>query len=166
MNTTEAALRDALAYAASCLCSVRKNYEEENPLWADVSKAIKQGNEALSQPSPASSTAGEVRVLPGANSHVFDMRLVIGEGDAMERGDGGECIAFADEPWASRIAAALSPSSGEPASVAEQGNVNLSHEAAIKALCDCAATVTVLSYQEVIEGYFSLRGLPIPGGVA
>lgn len=40
---------------------------------------------------------------------------------------------------------------------------NLSHGAAIKALCDCAATVTVLSYQEVIEGYFSLRGLSIPG---
>jgi len=39
---------------------------------------------------------------------------------------------------------------------------NLSHDEAIKALCDCAATTTVLSYQEAIEGYFSLRGLPIP----
>lgn len=39
---------------------------------------------------------------------------------------------------------------------------NLSHQEAIKALCDCAATVTVLSYQEVIEGYFNLRGLSIP----
>lgn len=39
---------------------------------------------------------------------------------------------------------------------------NLSHNEAIKSLCDCAATVTVLSYQEVIEGYFKLRGLPVP----
>ena len=39
---------------------------------------------------------------------------------------------------------------------------NLSHEAAIEALCGCAATVTTLSYQEAIEGYFKLRGLPIP----
>jgi len=34
----------------------------------------------------------------------------------------------------------------------------MSHEDAIKALCDCAASVTILSYQEVIEGYFTLRG--------
>lgn len=40
--------------------------------------------------------------------------------------------------------------------------VPLSHDAAIQALCDCAATVTVLSYQEVVEGYFKLRDLPIP----
>lgn len=36
------------------------------------------------------------------------------------------------------------------------------HDEAIDALCGCAATVTVLSYQEAIEGYFKLRGLPIP----
>jgi hypothetical protein len=35
----------------------------------------------------------------------------------------------------------------------------LSHDAAIDALCGCAATVSVLSYQEVIEGYLKLRGL-------
>lgn len=39
---------------------------------------------------------------------------------------------------------------------------NLSHNEAIDALCGCAATVTVLSYQEAIEGYFKLRGLEIP----
>ena len=38
----------------------------------------------------------------------------------------------------------------------------MSHDAAIDALCGCAATVTVLSYQEAIEGYFTLRGLEIP----
>lgn len=38
----------------------------------------------------------------------------------------------------------------------------LSHDAAIKALCDCAATVTLLSYREVVEGYFVLRGIPLP----
>lgn len=38
---------------------------------------------------------------------------------------------------------------------------NLTHAEAIKALCDCAATVSVLSYQEAIEGYFKLRGLYI-----
>lgn len=58
--------------------------------------------------TPATEKAVEVRVLPGANSHCFDLRLVIGgPGDASKVGDGGECIAFADEPWASRIAAAL-----------------------------------------------------------
>jgi hypothetical protein len=36
----------------------------------------------------------------------------------------------------------------------------LGHDEAIDALCGCAATVTVLSYQEAIEGYLSLRGLP------
>lgn len=36
------------------------------------------------------------------------------------------------------------------------------HAEAIDALCGCAATVTVLSYQEAIEGYFKLRDLPIP----
>lgn len=39
----------------------------------------------------------------------------------------------------------------------------MSHDEAIDALCGCAATVTVLSYQEAIEGYFKLRELPIPG---
>lgn len=39
---------------------------------------------------------------------------------------------------------------------------NLNHDEAIDALCGCAATVTTLSYQEAIEGYFALRGLPIP----
>jgi hypothetical protein len=42
------------------------------------------------------------------------------------------------------------------------GPCDLSHEEAIDALCGCAATVTVLSYQEAIEGYFALRGLAIP----
>lgn len=36
---------------------------------------------------------------------------------------------------------------------------NLSHDEAIKVICDCAATVTVLSYQEAIEGYLDLRGI-------
>ena len=35
------------------------------------------------------------------------------------------------------------------------------HDEAIKALCDCAATVTVLSYQEAIEGYIQMRGLTL-----
>lgn len=39
----------------------------------------------------------------------------------------------------------------------------LSHDQAVGALCDCASTVTVLSYQEAIEGYFALRGISIPG---
>lgn len=39
---------------------------------------------------------------------------------------------------------------------------NLSHDAAIDALCKCAASVSVLSYQEAIEGYFKLRGLAVP----
>lgn len=37
----------------------------------------------------------------------------------------------------------------------------LSHDEAIDALCGCAANVTVLSYQEAIEGYFKLRGIDI-----
>lgn len=49
-----------------------------------------------------------IRVLDGANSHCFDMRIVVGDGDANERDSGAECIAFANEPWASRIADALS----------------------------------------------------------
>lgn len=40
------------------------------------------------------------------------------------------------------------------------------HEEAIEALCGCAATVSVLSYQEAIEGYFKLRGLDIPDTAA
>lgn len=39
---------------------------------------------------------------------------------------------------------------------------DLNHDDAVKALCDCARTVTVLSYEEVIDGYFKLRGLPDP----
>jgi hypothetical protein len=42
----------------------------------------------------------------------------------------------------------------------------LSHDEAIAALTGCAATVTVLSYQEVIEGYFKLRGWPDPAKFA
>lgn len=38
----------------------------------------------------------------------------------------------------------------------------MGHDEAIDALRGCAATVTVLSYQEAIEGYFTLRGLKIP----
>ncbi len=38
----------------------------------------------------------------------------------------------------------------------------MSHHEAIEALCGCAATVTLLSYQEAIEGYFALRRLSIP----
>lgn len=43
-----------------------------------------------------------------------------------------------------------------------QPGKKLGHDEAIQALIDCASTVTVLSYQEAIEGYFKLRGLPIP----
>lgn len=39
---------------------------------------------------------------------------------------------------------------------------NLSHDEAIDAICNCASSVSVLSYQEAIEGYFKLRGLLIP----
>lgn len=39
---------------------------------------------------------------------------------------------------------------------------NLSHDEALDALCGCAVTVTVLSYEEAIKGYFSLRGWPDP----
>lgn len=42
----------------------------------------------------------------------------------------------------------------------------LTHDEAIDALCGCAATVTVPSYQEAIEGYFKLRDLPIPADTA
>lgn len=42
----------------------------------------------------------------------------------------------------------------------------MTHKEAIEALCGCAATVTLLSYQEAIEGYFALRGLPIPEDAA
>jgi hypothetical protein len=42
-----ARLREELARTISCLCSVRKNYEEENGLWVDVSDAIVLGSEAL-----------------------------------------------------------------------------------------------------------------------
>ena len=37
----------------------------------------------------------------------------------------------------------------------------MTHDEAIDALCGCAATVTVLSYQEAIEGYLSLRGISL-----
>lgn len=39
---------------------------------------------------------------------------------------------------------------------------DLGHDLAIKALCDCAGSVTILSYREAIEGYFTLRELRIP----
>jgi hypothetical protein len=35
----------------------------------------------------------------------------------------------------------------------------LTHDEAIDAICGCAATVTVLSYQEAIESYLDLRGI-------
>jgi hypothetical protein len=38
----------------------------------------------------------------------------------------------------------------------------LTHMETIKVLDDCASTVSILSYQEAIEGYFKLRGLEIP----
>ncbi len=37
----------ALANAVSALCSVRKNYEEDLPIWKDVSKCITEGNAVL-----------------------------------------------------------------------------------------------------------------------
>ena len=37
----------------------------------------------------------------------------------------------------------------------------LTHDEAIDAICGCAATVTVLSYQEAIEAYLDLRGIDI-----
>ena len=49
-------------------------------------------------------------------------------------------------------------SSPSPASVDE----GLGHDEAIEALCGCAATTTLLSYQEAIEGYFTLRRIAIP----
>lgn len=54
-----------------------------------------------------------------------------------------------------QAASRLAPSGFDPSR-------DLSHDEAIAALCGCAATVTVLSYQEAIEGYFSLRGMGIP----
>jgi len=35
----------------------------------------------------------------------------------------------------------------------------MGHEEAIEAICGCSRTVTVLSYQEAIEGYLKLRGM-------
>lgn len=37
----------------------------------------------------------------------------------------------------------------------------LTHDEAIDAICGCARTVTVLSYQEAIEGYLELRHLSV-----
>lgn len=37
----------------------------------------------------------------------------------------------------------------------------LSHDEALDAIIGCAATVTVLSYQEAIEGYLKLRGIAL-----
>lgn len=51
-NAAEAraiAAEEALAYTVSCLCSVRKNYEDDYPLWTDVRNAISQGNAVLAQ---------------------------------------------------------------------------------------------------------------------
>lgn len=35
----------------------------------------------------------------------------------------------------------------------------MSHDLALEAICGVAASVTILSYQEAIEGYLDLRGL-------
>lgn len=37
----------------------------------------------------------------------------------------------------------------------------MTHDEALDAITGCAATVTVLSYQEAIEGYLKLRGIAI-----
>ncbi|WP_375187771.1 hypothetical protein [Sphingobium yanoikuyae] len=50
----------------------------------------------------AAETVG-LRAVEGANSHVFDLRILIGDSDDEK----AECIAFANEPWAGRIIAAL-----------------------------------------------------------
>lgn len=49
-----------------------------------------------------------------------------------------------------------------PAPAEDSGVVGMGHDEAIVALADCAATVTVLSYREAIEGYFRLRGIAVP----
>lgn len=36
------------------------------------------------------------------------------------------------------------------------------HNEALAALCSCAATISVLSYEEAINGYFALRGWSLP----
>lgn len=49
---------------------------------------------------------GEMRAVAhhgSANSHIFDDQILVG----------GECIAFSDEPWTSRIVAALSHTEGK-----------------------------------------------------
>ena len=48
--------------------------------------------------------------------------------------------------------------SSVPASIPDTGSL-LSHRQALDAICGCASTVTVLSYQEAIEGYLGLRGI-------
>jgi hypothetical protein len=41
-------IKEALAYTISCLCSLRKNYQDEKlGLWQDVDRAITNGNAAL-----------------------------------------------------------------------------------------------------------------------
>ena len=37
----------------------------------------------------------------------------------------------------------------------------MTHDEALDAITGCAATVTVLSYQEAIEGYLKLRGIAL-----
>jgi len=65
---------------------------------------------------PQSRVAAEpvgLRAVEGANSHVFDLRILIGDSDDEK----AECIAFANEPWAGRIIAALAtPSQPDPQS--------------------------------------------------
>lgn len=50
---------DALIYAISCLCSVRKNYRQENALWDDVDKAITQANAVLASTKSPDADGGE-----------------------------------------------------------------------------------------------------------
>ena len=49
-----ARLVEALGNSVSALCSLRKNYGEELPLWHDVSRFIREGNAALSEVSALS----------------------------------------------------------------------------------------------------------------
>ena len=49
LERQKAALRSSLELSVSCLCSLRKNYEDKWPIWKDVNIAIKEGNAALAE---------------------------------------------------------------------------------------------------------------------
>ncbi|ANI76467.1 hypothetical protein [Sphingobium sp. EP60837] len=112
MTTTEAALREALEKAQDHVCMAYCHFDDPSREATRHQPICDELRAALSQPSPASSTAQEADVLPIDIAFAEDICAIGGDFGAFPSWKVAQMAAK------HRLSAALSSPSGEPASVA------------------------------------------------